>query len=143
MYTGDPSSSLKDQVRFILGDTDSCAELMTDGEITYLLATYSNKPICSAYHGARYLAMKYAKSADESVGSVRVSYSQVSVRYEEMALKLKQQCYEENGNANPYCGGISKSDKENVKANTDREQPAFAKDMEEYISTIDQRRYPY
>ena len=63
-YSGDPTESQVDLLRFTLGDTDESAPLMQDAEYEYLISQYpnasdQNKLIAAAFRaGATHLAMK-------------------------------------------------------------------------------------
>lgn len=83
-YSGNPGSSDRDAVRFLIQDTDSTDPLMQDAEIDWLLAQVTN--VYQAAHDACYaLGAKYARLADQSksVGdlSLSLSYGSMSERY--------------------------------------------------------------
>src|SRR5262245_20769600 len=124
-YSGNPSSSPKDDVRFHVGDTDSCDQLLKDGKIKYLLSQSNNSVIAAAIRGCEMIAIKFARLADESVGRVSISFSQKSKAYLNMKEALRQRLVIED--CIPYAGGISQSDKETQETDTDRVQPAFTK----------------
>lgn len=41
-YSGDPSVSVLDRIRFETGDTDSANPILTDTEITWIISEYAN-----------------------------------------------------------------------------------------------------
>lgn len=128
-YSGDPSSSKKDELRFNIGDTDSQDQLMSDGEINYLL-TKSNQSIAlSCISACDLLAMKFARLADESVGQVRISYSQKYAQYLKMKEAFRSKAAIDE--CMPYAGGISQSDKETMRDNGDLVQPIFSRHQHE------------
>lgn len=86
-YSGDPTSSALDEVRFLLGDTNESSEHVSDEEIDYLLATHST-PIRAAYHGSLALAAKYSGKQTISVGSASLDYGAVAARYTELSKTL-------------------------------------------------------
>ncbi len=121
-YSGDPSSSDKDAVRFLIGDTDTNNQLLQDEEINYLLTTQGSV-YAAAAEAAMSIAAKFARLADQTVGDLRISYSQRAEAYKALADSLSRR-----GDlkfVEPYAGGISKSDKESVELDTDRVEPAF------------------
>lgn len=125
-YSGNPGSSLKDEVRFLLQDTDDCEQLMSDGEIEYLLAS-EGSALKGAIRGIEILMTKYATWTDEKVGQVSVSFSQ---RVENLG-KVLEQLRRRLGlrGAVPYAGGISVADKQSQEADGDRVSPSFTRHM--------------
>lgn len=88
-YGGDPNSSASDAVRFLVGDTVRARPLLDDREVEYALSKYANPSLAAALL-AEGLAARYARESDVSVGSVSHSLSQVSERFEKLALRLRQ-----------------------------------------------------
>lgn len=87
-YSGDPSDSDKDKVRFLLGDTDMSGGCrLCDEEIEYLLETHET-PERAAYYGALTLVTKYAGKMTKAVGSVRIEYGELFNHYQELAKAL-------------------------------------------------------
>lgn len=86
-YSGDPSSSTLDEVRFLLGDTNTAAEKLTDDEVNYLITTWGT-PIRAAHAGAMQLASVYAGKMDKSIGQTRISYSMLFNQYVQLAKEL-------------------------------------------------------
>lgn len=72
-YSGDPSSSDKDKVRFVTGDTVE-PFILSDAEIEYLLENSEtvNDAIIAAI---KIMLPRVAKCVDEKVGNVSVAYS--------------------------------------------------------------------
>jgi len=96
-YGGDPSTSLKDSVRFIIGDTDSSLSLISDEEIAYALGRSSNNPQSAAIILVDALIAKSAFSVDYAIGPEKVDASK---RFEHYTA-LKQLLLTSNGNAAP------------------------------------------
>jgi len=94
-YGGDPSTPPRDTVRFLIGDTDSSNELLSDGEIAYLLAQWNNDTYVAATHACEALASKFAGKSDmsKSVGDLSIStrYGEQSDRYKALAVSLAVQ----------------------------------------------------
>jgi hypothetical protein len=90
-YSGDPSASAKDAVRFTIGDTDDTDELISDEEVTYLISIHNGVGMASV-GAARAIAAKYSRKADQSraVGDLSLSqqYSQQSFNYHHLADHL-------------------------------------------------------
>lgn len=122
-YAGDPSMSDRDAVRFLVGDTDTDDQLVTDEEIAWQL-TEEADVYGAASTVAFAIAGRFARKADKSVGDLRVSFSQQVQQYRELAITLRQR--QGQSLAEPYAGGISISGKRTVENDTDRVRPAAA-----------------
>lgn len=122
-YSGNPSSSTRDEVRFLVGDTDTTDQLVSDEEIAYSVAEQPTTMLAAALV-AQSIASKFARKADKSVGDLSIAYSQQAKAYQDLEKRLRETAAR-RGSAAPYCGGISVSDKETVDADTDRVQPIF------------------
>src|SRR5574343_147039 len=92
-YSGDPSSSTLDEVRFLIGDTDTNDQLLSDEEITYLIGVNADQG--TGYHNylaassaCNAIAAKYAKMSDKTVGSLSIRYSQKHSQYLALAQDL-------------------------------------------------------
>lgn len=74
-YSGDPSTSDKDRVRFLIPDTDPDDMLLSDTEIDWLLD--ENKDFYSAAAEAAELAgYKYARTINRQEGGLNLSLGQ-------------------------------------------------------------------
>lgn len=135
-YSGDPSNSTRDAVRFLIGDTDTNDQQLSNEELDYLLTTYSSDKYAAAIAAVRALIAKFARLADKAVGDLRISYSQRLKHYQQLISNLQLQAATVGGLAEPYAGGISVSDKDSVEEDTDREPPAFTKDLHDYASEV-------
>ena len=124
-YSGDPSKSAKDATRFLCGDTNTKDFLLNDEEILYFLAQYNNTPLNAAIRCCETIAAKYARMSDETVGAVKILYSQKAKGY--YALKEQLICRLCTEDATPYAGGISIADKQANQDNSDRVRPDFDK----------------
>jgi hypothetical protein len=89
-YSGDPSTSARNYVRFLLNDIDSTDVLFSDEEISYVLTEWSNDSYEAARELAEILIARFARLADstsKSVGDISVSesYSAKSKQYQDLA----------------------------------------------------------
>lgn len=64
-YSGDPGSSTRDLVRFLIGDTDTTDQLLTNEEIDYLITTFTDG-YSAAIGAVNALIAKFARQVDES-----------------------------------------------------------------------------
>lgn len=132
-YSGDPSSTSRDAVRFLIGDTDNTSQLVTDEEIAYML-TQEGSTSSAAARVCRSLAAKYARFMDQSVGDLNISYSQRFSQFSEMAAKLESDASSRVGI--PYAGGISQTDKDSRESDTDRVLPASKVGVHDYYNGL-------
>jgi len=131
-YT-DPSTSDRDAVRFLVGDTDTSDQQVTDEEIAYAISSEGSVKTAAAFV-CRTIAAKYARFVDKSVGDLKLSYSQRQTAYIKLAEKFESDS--SISNAAPYAGGISRADKETVETDDDRVDPRFRRGMQEHKGTL-------
>lgn len=127
-YSGDPSTSDLDAVRFWIGDTDQADQLVQDEEIDFLLGRYSD-PLAAAAHAAEALAAKFARLVDKTLGDYSVKLSQKVEHYRQLAKSLDDMAKGKLKLVSPYAGGISISDKMAQERDRDRVKPRFRRGM--------------
>ncbi len=127
-YSGNPSSSPKDEVRYLLQDTDTDNQLMSDEELAYLIARWGS-PYMAAYYAALTLSMRYAAQVDTSVDRVSESASQRSAAYraiaEAMLVAAQTDCL-------PSIGGRKLDEKQALADDPNAVQPEIRKDQFDY-----------
>jgi len=89
-YSGDPTASTRDQVRFLIGDTDTDDQQLTDAEVDYALAETSDEPYSAAIICAEALRSKYARKMDKSIGDLSASFSQLVDHYSKLIQQLRR-----------------------------------------------------
>jgi hypothetical protein len=131
-YSGNPASSPRDEIRFLVGDTDLNDPRLTDAEIDYNIALVSgstpppNKNFLAASYSAEAIAGKFARMVDKAVGDLHISYSQLAKQYSALSLRLRSRAALA---AVPfYVGGLSKADKAANDANIDLARVAITVD---------------
>lgn len=117
-YSGDPASSTRDAVRFLIGDTDTSDQLISNEEINYFVTEFANARR-AASEAARAVAAKYARLMSRSIGGLSADFSAKYRQYLELADNLLTK--EEMKPVALYISGYSKSAKEAVELDTDRE----------------------
>lgn len=127
-YTGDPSSSTKDEVRFLVGDTDADNQLVQDEEITYALSAEAST-MRAAVRVARAIASYYARSTEKQVGDLKIKAGEIYKNYLKIVESLEQEAAGSIPGAMPFAGGISKAQKYTQESDTDRVEPSFSKGM--------------
>lgn len=107
-YGGDPAGSDVDEIRFLIGDTDSSRQLMQDEEIQYWLSqleTVYDSPLEVAAFCCDTLAVKFAKEVAQSGDGVNVAAEQLQQKMEEAADRLRtQRGMLQGAGAGPYIG---------------------------------------
>jgi len=101
-YSGTPATSLLDETRFWIQDTEISFQLLQDEELDWLLDTYMptyGNTIAVAAIACEVLAAKFARQVDTSADGVSVSLGQLQQRYNDLAQSLRDQ-YHELGGAN-------------------------------------------
>lgn len=134
-YSGNPSASDNDEIRFLTGDVDTTDQLVSDEEIAYAIAQEANN-VKAAVRVCYAIAMKFARKADKAVGDLKINYSQQYKQYLDMADTLDSKIAAVEG-AIAYAGGISVSDKDTVDADTDRVNPSFSRGMHDNPNGFD------
>lgn len=92
-YSGNPASSAKDEVRFLVGDTDTNDQLVSDEEIAFVLGVHADSAsinYAAAAVVAEGIAAKFARKMDKSVGSLSVQAKQQRDHYVELARDLRR-----------------------------------------------------
>lgn len=86
-YSGNPATSRRDEVRFLIGDTDPQDPLLQDEEIDYLLAQKEavNQVAVTA---CKYILAKLAREVDYTIGPERVAASQKYRHYMSVLQRL-------------------------------------------------------
>lgn len=89
-YSGNPASSDKDKVRFLIGDTDTTDQLLSNEEIDYTIAEAGS--IYQAAHDSAYaVASTYARLAtSKSVGDLSLSFSDRAASFYQVADRMLQ-----------------------------------------------------
>jgi hypothetical protein len=125
-YSGDPSANNRDLVRFLVHDTDTTAQLLTDEEIAGLV-TIEGSARGAAVLAAGSLAARFGRKASMSVGDLSIDYGSIATFYNNLVASLRRELA--TTSARPYAGGQSISDKESKEDDDDRVSPAFKRNM--------------
>ena len=131
-YSGDPTSTTRDRVRFLLGDVRA-PFLLSDQEIDYLLGRHGG-PLSSAAAGADSIAAQFATQVNKTIGKLNVSASQRMEHYQKLASRLRQRMLAE-GEIDVFVGGLSKDDKRNFNQDPDLVQPSTQIGADDYPGT--------
>ncbi len=100
----------KDQVRFLLQDTDSNDKLATDEEIQFVIDRWldvqGSVEYCAAIV-AEAIAARYAREASYSADGTSVNLAQIAGQFRELAASLRAQHKNLLVGGSPDVGGIS------------------------------------
>lgn len=119
-YSGDPSASDRDAVRFEIGDTDTTDQQLSNEEIAFALTKYSSV-VGAAIYCCDALIAKYSRYVNQTVGRVNVAYAQRIAHYQAVIARLRRRAPA----ATPFIGGQSDADKLAAEEDTDRNAPTF------------------
>lgn len=119
-YSGNPLDNPRDQVRFLVGDTDQSDPLLQDGEINYLLAQYPGPAgvLNATIRACEALMAKFSRMVNESVGQVKLDLGDRIKNLNILKTAMIQRIATES--IQPYAGAISVSDMIMVARNPDR-----------------------
>ena len=92
-YSGNPSNSANDKVRFLCGDTDTNNQQVSNEEIAFLLTEWNSNAYLSAAFACDAISGKYSAKADlsRSVGDLSISsqYGAQARTFMERAASLR------------------------------------------------------
>lgn len=96
-YSGNPSASASDKVRFLCGDTDITNQQVSNEEIAFLLTEWNSNAYLSASFACDAISGKYSAKADgsRSVGDLSISsqYGAQAKTFMERAASLRALSY--------------------------------------------------
>lgn len=116
-YSGDPSSNNKDEIRFLVGDTDTNDQLIQDEEINFLLTKWLSVHGTTFYVASivcETIAAKFAREASYSADGVSVSLSELQDKFKRQAETLRAQHKELFVGGAPDVGGISAYEEQDI-----------------------------
>lgn len=132
-YSGNPAFSTRDKVRFLIGDTDTTDQQLSNEEIDAALVDASSNPYVAAIICTEALISHYARLCNKSVGDLSISYGNIANNYRKLLGDLRRRSTLQL--CTPYAGGISISDKQTDEEDSDRVQPSFYKEMHDTNGT--------
>jgi uncharacterized protein YdaU (DUF1376 family) len=127
-YSGDPSASDLDAIRFWSQLVDEDDQRLSDEEITYL-SSEENSIKEAAAACCEVMSTRYASEADIRAGSegeLSIKMSQLSEQFSKRAAMLREAAKESGAkSASPWSASISVAEKAEQEERTDRVEPAF------------------
>jgi hypothetical protein len=124
-YSNNPATSLRDRLRFDLGDTLASDPLLQDEELDFCLSAESS------YYGAlaracESIAQRFSREASTKVGALSLDLVGRAKQWSDRAAEYRRRASAMHA---PSVGGLSKSEEAAALANPDRTGPYFRKDM--------------
>lgn len=89
-YSGDPSSSPRNELRYLIGDTDTADKQVQDEELDYHLTKNGNNAVSAAIDACEALAAKYARRVNREVGDLRIESERLMDHYIKLAKRLQK-----------------------------------------------------
>lgn len=134
-YTGAVDTDLE-KVRLIVGDISKNRPRLSDGEINFFL-TEEGSVRRASVRAAESIAAIFADKVDQSVGKIRISFSQRFKHFTELAKRLSRNA-NQGSLAGAFSGGISKADKQTDENNSDFPKHFFTRDLHDsrFASTV-------
>ena len=133
-YSGDPATSAKDEVRFLIGDTDENDALMQDEEIDYLVTTHGSVSLAGA-NALLALASRYSRQVTKAVGDLKLELSDKAAQFRVAADDLFAASGGSGANVPavaPYVGGLSIAEKVESDADPDLVRGSFSIGMHDF-----------
>lgn len=126
-YTGDMTVT-RNQVRFLIGDTNDQDPQLQDGEIDFILTERADLHDAASM-AARTLAALYARKVDRAIGRAREALNQRFEHYRQLAEDLAKDGAGATVGDFPlvFAGGIDPSNVDYWNEAGDRIAPAFSR----------------
>ena len=135
-YSGDPSASDEDSVRFLLQDTVDTGHFLEDKEITWLLTQEMNVYTAAA-RGADMISGRSHNVKTKKVGDLSIAFG--SETWKALAEWLRGRGY---GYRIPTAGGIGRADKRTLTEDSDWVVPDFFRDLHRDPQALKPTRLP-
>lgn len=127
------------KVRFLIQDTNTNIQLLTDAEVDFALSQNPNIYRAAAI-AARAIALKFTRlpTLDPAPGGTSLDPQEQAKRYLDLAENLDDQAGTiSGGGAAVFAGGISIADKTTREGDSDRSQPFFTREMQAEFRSSD------
>lgn len=116
--------------RLLIGDTQTLDQQVSNEEVTFSLSENNNNVYLAGAWLARVIASKYARMVNtELSGSLKSEYSDLYSKYTALSNDLESQSKKSYGALGVVAGGITISDINSIRTNTDRVPPSFTRDQ--------------
>lgn len=117
-------------VRLLLGDTVETDQQAQDEEVIFALSQSNNNVYFAAAWVARTISSKYARNVDVTLdGALSADYSELSAKFATLADNLEYQGKKAGATLGVAAGGITKTQIEAARENTNRIEGSFRRDQ--------------
>lgn len=138
-YSGDPSSSSNDAVRFAVGDTDANDWIFTDAEVAYSVQLEGSVNEAALYLAraalAKFVRLVSISEKDGEKAKTKALQQKVN-NYERLIVQLTTN--KSKRVVGVYAGGLTKSDKLAREQDDDRVAPLFTRKLHDRPDTAAQ-----
>jgi len=125
----DTASGRLNATRLLLGDTNSNNPQVQDEEVTFALSETNDNVYFAAAWLARAVAGKYSRQVTTELdGQLSVEYSDLAKQYYQLSDQLEYQGTKAGARIGIKAGGITKTDIEAARQQTNRVKPSFRRD---------------
>ncbi len=128
--SSDPGATDKDQVRLMVGDTDTNDQLLADEEIAHFLTIYITVGN-AAVQSARAIMAQFTRQVTRAVGDLKINLSDRAKAYKELIIELSEMA-DASDPFQIYMGNQSLADRDADRVDTDLPQPPFEVGMTDY-----------
>lgn len=90
-YSGDPTSCPKDEVRFVIGDTDPDFAFIQDEEILFLLTKSKDSVSSASIAAVKRVIAQVARQVDYKIGPEQVYASQRLANFRTLLKQLQEE----------------------------------------------------
>lgn len=132
-YSGDPSASKLDGVRFLVRDTDIADPILQDAEVNFSLSQNGNNLYRAAAAICDGIALELGRELTFE-GDIAWSSKEKYEQYKQMAAEYRIQASKSGGAV--FAGGISVADKSSRAQDSDRAPNDFTRDTGKNPDTI-------
>ena len=122
------------KVRRLINDVNSSSPFFTDEEVGFFIESDSNV-FGAASIASRALASKFASGVNKTVGKLKIDLSDKFKHYDALANQLAGMALDK-GSPQLFAGALTKTQKETQESNTDRVEPAFFRDMFDFVGRV-------
>ncbi len=131
--SSDPGATTRDQIRLMVGDTDTGDQIMQDEEIAYFVTTYTSVG-SAAVAVARSILSIFARQVTKAVGDLRINASDRYKAYAEHIANLEELALATDP-YQIYVGGQSFNEINSDRRDSDLPQGRFAVGMHDFPRT--------
>lgn len=126
-YTNQPRTNPRDAIRLLVGDvsTSTSREYLSDVDYDFFISACPNNYSAAALACNSLAAVFGGAGSKKKVGDLEITRADAAY-YRDLAKQLQRMSALQSA---PYAGGISVSDKDTQRGDTDQTRPSFERDQ--------------